>query len=109
MGFRLSVKGKENIDLGPEMIQSVHVDVCTPTDSMAKSSNVNATIFISGCIVLIDCGYQDTLEFRTPPVSLLNLLAPDLTANTAYSVMANCVLKVAQSLADTVRVQLILC
>ncbi|MBU2700411.1 hypothetical protein Ga0466249_001503 [Sporomusaceae bacterium BoRhaA] len=51
MGFRLSVKGKENIDLGSEMIQSVHVDVCTPTDSMAKSSNVNATIFISGKLI----------------------------------------------------------
>ncbi|VBB06118.1 Hypothetical protein LUCI_1333 [Lucifera butyrica] len=48
MGFTLSVKGKENIYLDESMIQSVHVELCTPSDSMAKSTIVSATLFITG-------------------------------------------------------------
>ncbi|GMA98228.1 membrane-associated protease 1 [Pelosinus sp. IPA-1] len=49
MGFTLSVKGKNTeISLGDDIISSAYVDVSTPNTSMAKSTHVAATLFVTG-------------------------------------------------------------
>lgn len=49
MGFALTVKGKDiEINLGEEIINSASVDVSTPNASMAKSTKVAATLFVTG-------------------------------------------------------------
>jgi hypothetical protein len=49
MGFTLSVKGQDTeIYLGEDIIKGANIGVSTPTDSMAKSSSVAATLFITG-------------------------------------------------------------
>jgi hypothetical protein len=48
MGFTLSVKGQDTINLGTDVIISAHVGVSTPFTSMAKSTNVSATLWVTG-------------------------------------------------------------
>lgn len=49
MGYTLSVKGKgTEIYLNEDIVNSANVDVSTPNNSMAKSTNVAATLFVTG-------------------------------------------------------------
>ncbi|EIW18310.1 MULTISPECIES: hypothetical protein [Pelosinus] len=48
MGFRLTVKGKDTIYLGENIIRLVNVQLSTPTDSKAKSTDVAATMWVTG-------------------------------------------------------------
>jgi len=48
MGFTLSVKGQDTIDLGIDVITSAHVDINTSLTSMAKTTNVSATMWVTG-------------------------------------------------------------
>ncbi len=47
MGFTLTIKGEETIHFTKE-ITSIHVDINTPLDSRAKSSNASATMWVTG-------------------------------------------------------------
>ncbi|CAH1189918.1 hypothetical protein PAECIP111893_00016 [Paenibacillus plantiphilus] len=51
MGFRLKVEGAETIELGLDNIQKVIYDTDTPDDSNARSTDVGATLRISGKII----------------------------------------------------------
>ncbi|MFX3633309.1 MAG: membrane-associated protease 1 [Candidatus Pristimantibacillus sp.] len=51
MGFRLKVEGAETIELGLDNIQKVKYDTDTPDDSNARSTDVGATLRISGKII----------------------------------------------------------
>ncbi|MBU2702276.1 carbohydrate-selective porin OprB [Sporomusaceae bacterium BoRhaA] len=49
MGFTLAVKGQDTeINLGVDVIKSANIGVNTPNNSMAKSSTVAATLFVTG-------------------------------------------------------------
>lgn len=48
MAYTLQIKGKETITFGRDMIYYVHVEVNTPSDSRAKSTDTAATMWISG-------------------------------------------------------------
>ncbi|WP_374019782.1 membrane-associated protease 1 [Paenibacillus thiaminolyticus] len=51
MGFILRVEGAETIELGMDNIQKVVYDTDTPDDSNARSTDVGATMRISGKII----------------------------------------------------------
>lgn len=51
MGFILRVEGAETIELGMDNIQQVVYDTDTPNDSNARSTDVGATMRISGKII----------------------------------------------------------
>lgn len=54
MGFTLAIKGQESLYYGIDMITSAHVDVSTPLDSMAKSTTVAATAWITGKLFSVE-------------------------------------------------------
>lgn len=64
MGFKLKVQGADTISFGIDVIRNVHVELSTPNDSRAKSSQADATMWISGKLLSIDDGSNnsDTLE-----------------------------------------------
>lgn len=66
MGFRLKIKGKgTTINLGIDMITSAHVQLSTPADSKAKSTNTAATMWVTGKLLSTKEGFSnnsDTLE-----------------------------------------------
>lgn len=47
MGFTLTIKGEETIHFTKE-VTAIHVDINTPLDSRAKSSNASATMWVTG-------------------------------------------------------------
>jgi hypothetical protein len=51
MGFLLRVEGSEKIELGIDNIQHVVYNTSSPDDSNAKSTDVGATMHISGKII----------------------------------------------------------
>ncbi|MWC31329.1 membrane-associated protease 1 [Paenibacillus sp. MMS18-CY102] len=51
MGFKLRVEGAEVIELGLDNIKTVKYDTDTPDDSNARSTDVGATLRISGKII----------------------------------------------------------
>ncbi|GAC41175.1 hypothetical protein [Paenibacillus popilliae] len=51
MGFVLKVEGSETIELGKDNIQHVIYNTASPDDSNAKSTDVGATMLISGKII----------------------------------------------------------
>ncbi|MCK6075277.1 membrane-associated protease 1 [Paenibacillus silvae] len=64
MGFVLKVEGAETIELGMDNIQSVVYDTDTPDDSNARSTDVGATLRISGKIITATDGdnADDTMK-----------------------------------------------
>lgn len=61
MGFRLKVDG--NIALGIEAIRSVEFSVDTPKDSNAKTTDMSATIIVSGKILtILDDASEGTVD-----------------------------------------------
>ena len=54
MAFTLSVKGKNTINFGENMITSASIDVNTPINSMAKLSSMSALLHITGNFVPSD-------------------------------------------------------
>ncbi|MFF2484395.1 membrane-associated protease 1 [Paenibacillus sp. NPDC058071] len=64
MGFRLKVEGAETIELGLDNIQKVKYDTDTPDDSNARSTDVGATLRLSGKIITATDGdsADDTLK-----------------------------------------------
>ncbi|MBD8498810.1 MULTISPECIES: membrane-associated protease 1 [Paenibacillus] len=64
MGFRLKVEGAETIELGMDNIQTVQYETDTPDDSNARSTDVGATIKLSGKIITAVDGESadDTLK-----------------------------------------------
>ncbi|GGG82793.1 MULTISPECIES: hypothetical protein [Paenibacillus] len=67
MGFRLKVEGAETIELGLDNIQKVKYDTDTPDDSNARSTDVGATLLLSGKIITATDGdsADDTLKLAT--------------------------------------------
>ncbi|WP_371367100.1 hypothetical protein SRRS_11980 [Sporomusa rhizae] len=61
MGFKLIVKGQDSLSYGKEVITHVHVDVSTPSDSKAKSTDVAATMWVTGKLLSPGSGSSDTL------------------------------------------------
>ncbi|MFG0214641.1 membrane-associated protease 1 [Brevibacillus porteri] len=64
MGFRLKVEGSETIELGMDNIQTVKYDTDTPDDSNARSTDVGATLRLSGKIITATDGdsADDTMK-----------------------------------------------
>ncbi|WP_068777108.1 membrane-associated protease 1 [Paenibacillus sp. FJAT-26967] len=64
MGFRLKIEGAETFELGMDNIQTVAYDTDTPDDSNARSTDVGATLRISGKIITATDGdsADDTLK-----------------------------------------------
>ncbi len=64
MGFRLKVEGSETIELGMDNITSVEFDTDTPDDSNARSTDVGATLKVSGKIITATDGdaADDTMK-----------------------------------------------
>ncbi|WP_110954957.1 membrane-associated protease 1 [Anaerosinus massiliensis] len=66
MGYTLSVKGKDgDLFLDEDIINSANVDIATPNNSMAKSTNVVTTLFITGKLThdsIIGISDKDTLK-----------------------------------------------
>lgn len=60
MGFTLTVKGKDTIHFGKEVISSAHMDVATPHSSMAKSTAVAVTVWVTGKLFSTDIGNSKT-------------------------------------------------
>lgn len=60
MGFTLTVKGKDTIYFGKDIISSAHVDVSTPLNSMAKSSSAAATMWVTGKLFSTDMGSSNS-------------------------------------------------
>jgi hypothetical protein len=60
MGFTLTVKGKDTIYFGKDMISSAHADVSTPLNSMAKSSTVAVTVWVTGKLFSTDIGSSNS-------------------------------------------------
>ncbi|VBB08154.1 Hypothetical protein LUCI_3419 [Lucifera butyrica] len=64
MGFTLAVKGKDTeINLGEDIITSANIGVSTPNDSMAKSSSVAGTLFVTGKLThnnMLDASDKET-------------------------------------------------
>jgi hypothetical protein len=54
MGFKLTVKGNDNIHFSVDVIRHVHVEVSTPSDSRAKSSDATVTMWVTGKILSTD-------------------------------------------------------
>ncbi|MFC7677685.1 membrane-associated protease 1 [Paenibacillus sp. GCM10028914] len=67
MGFRLKVEGAETIELGLDNIKTVKYDTDTPDDSNARSTDVGATLIITGKIITAVDGEaaDDTLKLAT--------------------------------------------
>jgi len=67
MGFRLKVEGAETIELGLDNIKTVTYDTDTPDDSNARSTDVGATLLITGKIITAVDGEaaDDTLKLAT--------------------------------------------
>lgn len=51
MGFTLKVDGADAVDLGIEHLSTVSFDLDTPNDSNARSTDMNATLCITGKIL----------------------------------------------------------
>ncbi|CAH1225381.1 MULTISPECIES: membrane-associated protease 1 [Paenibacillus] len=64
MGFVLKVEGAETIELGMDNIRTVAYDTDTPDDSNARSTDVGATLRISGKIITATDGdnADDTMK-----------------------------------------------
>jgi hypothetical protein len=64
MGFRVNIKGAENIELGEVSVTSVKFSADTPNDSKARSSDCGATLFIAGKIrtVLDGAATDETIK-----------------------------------------------
>ncbi|UPK42432.1 membrane-associated protease 1 [Paenibacillus pabuli] len=64
MGFVLKVEGSETIELGMDNIRTVVYDTDTPDDSNARSTDVGATLRISGKIITATDGdnADDTMK-----------------------------------------------
>lgn len=64
MGFILKVEGAETIELGMDNIRSVVYDTDTPDDSNARSTDVGATLRITGKIITATDGdnADDTIK-----------------------------------------------
>ncbi|TVX95085.1 membrane-associated protease 1 [Cohnella terricola] len=64
MGFTLKVEGSETIELGLDNIQTVTYDTDTPNDSNARSTDVGATLRITGKILTATDGDKsdDTMK-----------------------------------------------
>jgi len=64
MGFTLTVKGTETINFGKDVIRTVNVQLSTPGDSKAKSTDTNDTMWITGKILSTTEGASnsDTLK-----------------------------------------------
>ncbi|GEB35771.1 MULTISPECIES: membrane-associated protease 1 [Brevibacillus] len=64
MGFRLKVEGSETIELGMDNIQTVKYDTDTPDDSNARSTDVGATLRLTGKIITATDGdsADDTMK-----------------------------------------------
>ncbi|MED1917991.1 membrane-associated protease 1 [Bacillus thuringiensis] len=64
MGFRLKVEGSETIELGMDNIQTVKYDTDTPDDSNARSTDVGATLKLTGKIITATDGdsADDTMK-----------------------------------------------
>jgi len=60
MGFTLTIKGEDTINFGVNMISSAHVSVGTPIDSMAKSTNIAVTVWVTGKLFSADGGNSNT-------------------------------------------------
>lgn len=64
MGFKLKVD--DNIDLGIETIRSVEFSVDMPKDSNAKTTDISATIVITGKVLtILDDGTEGTVDLAT--------------------------------------------
>ncbi|MCC5468213.1 membrane-associated protease 1 [Pelosinus baikalensis] len=64
MGFTLTIKGQETIYFSENMISSVHVQLSTPHDSKAKSTDHAATLWVTGKLLSTEIGASnsDTLK-----------------------------------------------
>ncbi|WP_166241071.1 membrane-associated protease 1 [Paenibacillus turpanensis] len=64
MGFRLKVEGSETIELGMDNIKTVQFDTDTPDDSNARSTDVGATLRLTGKIITATDGdsADDTMK-----------------------------------------------
>jgi len=51
MGFTLKVNGADQVDLGIDHILTVGFDLDTPNDSNARSTDMNATLTVTGKIL----------------------------------------------------------
>ncbi len=92
MGFTLTVKGQETIFYGVDVITSAHMDVSTPINSLAKSTNVSTTIWMTGKLI-DESNSSDThklLEWSLVPAQraeayrdvTINVIAADQTFRT---------------------------
>ena len=64
MGFKLRVEGAETIELGMDNIMTVTYETDTPNDSNARSTDVGATLQITGKIITATDGdnADDTMK-----------------------------------------------
>jgi hypothetical protein len=62
MGFRLKIVGQDTLKYGMDIINSAHVGIHTPNDSMAKSNNVAITLFVSGNLLATDKGTENNSD-----------------------------------------------
>ncbi|CAM3808720.1 membrane-associated protease 1 [Marinicrinis lubricantis] len=64
MGFRLKVEGSETIELGMDNIKTVEFETDTPDDSNARSTDVGATLRMTGKIITATDGdnADDTMK-----------------------------------------------
>ncbi|MCI1695990.1 membrane-associated protease 1 [Aneurinibacillus aneurinilyticus] len=64
MGFKLQIEGAETIELGMDNIMTVVYDTDTPDDSNARSTDVGATLRITGKIITATDGdnADDTMK-----------------------------------------------
>jgi hypothetical protein len=64
MGFKLQVEGAETIELGMDNIMTVTYDTDTPDDSNARSTDVGATLRITGKVITATDGdnADDTMK-----------------------------------------------
>ncbi|MBU2701301.1 hypothetical protein Ga0466249_002415 [Sporomusaceae bacterium BoRhaA] len=85
MGFKLSVEGSDKIKLGVDVIRSVHVEVGTPSDSRAKSTDVAATMWVTGKII----STESTGTLKLFDWSLVPAQSSDAYRNVIVEVIAN--------------------
>ena len=62
MGFTLTIKGQETVYFGKDVISSAHMEVGTPLNSMAKSTAVAVTVWVTGKLYSTNAGDSKTSE-----------------------------------------------
>jgi len=89
MGFILAITGKDTtIDLGVDIIRLVNVQHSTPNDSRAKSTDVTATMWITGKLLSTEDGSNNSDTLKLFEWSLVSSQSADAYRSVEVQVIS---------------------